>query len=172
MSFGCLCIDWSLPLPWFLRNPSGFVDDLIGSIGWCCINAAWSGWWHICLLGCKMFCSIQTVYNFHCCTAHAWGPVAGVWSCLPIDLSVLACCVASSWRPVSWCCWWTQHCCLSTYLLCWGLPFLSFCSWVLILVSVSFQSNCWSPSVRPSMYLISATPPKPLIGFLWNFTHL
>ena len=27
-------------------------------------------------------------------------------------------------------------------------------------------------SVRPSMYLVSATPPKPLIGFLWNFTHL
>ena len=26
--------------------------------------------------------------------------------------------------------------------------------------------------VRPSMYLVSATPPKPLIGFLWNFTHL
>jgi hypothetical protein len=27
-------------------------------------------------------------------------------------------------------------------------------------------------SVCPSMYLVSATPPKPLIGFLWNFTHL
>jgi hypothetical protein len=27
-------------------------------------------------------------------------------------------------------------------------------------------------SVHPSMYLVSATPPKPLIGFLWNFTHL
>ena len=72
------------------------------------------------------------------------GPVAGVWSCLPKDLSVLVWCVASSWRPVSWCCWWTQHCCLSTYLLHWGLPFLSFCSWVLILVSVFFWSNCWS----------------------------
>jgi hypothetical protein len=47
VSFGCLCIDWSLPLPWFLCNPSGFVDDWIGSIGWCYINAAWSGWWHI-----------------------------------------------------------------------------------------------------------------------------
>jgi len=22
------------------------------------------------------------------------------------------------------------------------------------------------------MYLVSATPPKQLIGFLWNFTHL
>jgi hypothetical protein len=22
------------------------------------------------------------------------------------------------------------------------------------------------------VYLVSATPPKPLIGFLWNFTHL
>jgi hypothetical protein len=28
------------------------------------------------------------------------------------------------------------------------------------------------PSVRPSMYLVSATPPKPLIGFYWNFTPL
>jgi hypothetical protein len=27
-------------------------------------------------------------------------------------------------------------------------------------------------SIRPSMYHVSATPPKPLIGFLWNFTHL
>ena len=27
-------------------------------------------------------------------------------------------------------------------------------------------------SVRPSMYLVSATPPKPLIGFLRNYTHL
>ena len=27
-------------------------------------------------------------------------------------------------------------------------------------------------SVRPSMYLVSATPPKRLIWFLWNFTHL
>ena len=27
-------------------------------------------------------------------------------------------------------------------------------------------------SVRPSVYIVSATPPKPLIGFLWNFTHL
>ena len=26
--------------------------------------------------------------------------------------------------------------------------------------------------VRPSMYLVSATPPKRLIGFLLNFTHL
>ena len=26
--------------------------------------------------------------------------------------------------------------------------------------------------VRPSMYLVSATSPKPLIGFLWNFIHL
>jgi hypothetical protein len=47
ISFGCLCIDWSLPLPWFLRNPSGFVDDCIGSIDWCYINAAWSGKWHV-----------------------------------------------------------------------------------------------------------------------------
>ena len=39
--------DWLLSLPWFLRNPSGLVDDWIGSIGWCYINAAWSGWWHI-----------------------------------------------------------------------------------------------------------------------------
>jgi hypothetical protein len=28
------------------------------------------------------------------------------------------------------------------------------------------------PSVHPSMYLVSATPPKQLIGSLWNFTHL
>jgi hypothetical protein len=28
------------------------------------------------------------------------------------------------------------------------------------------------PSFRPSMYLVSATRPKPLIGFLWNFTQL
>jgi hypothetical protein len=27
-------------------------------------------------------------------------------------------------------------------------------------------------SVCPSMYLVSATPPKPLNGFLWNFIHL
>ena len=27
-------------------------------------------------------------------------------------------------------------------------------------------------SVCPSMYLVSATPPKRLIGFLWNFTQL
>jgi hypothetical protein len=27
-------------------------------------------------------------------------------------------------------------------------------------------------SIRPSMYLVSATPPKRLIGFLLNFTHL
>ena len=27
-------------------------------------------------------------------------------------------------------------------------------------------------SVRPSVYLVSATPPKRLIGFLWNFTQL
>jgi len=27
------------------------------------------------------------------------------------------------------------------------------------------------PSVRLSMYLVSATPPKRLTGFLWNFTH-
>ena len=27
-------------------------------------------------------------------------------------------------------------------------------------------------SVRPSMYLVSATSPKRLIGFWWNFTHL
>jgi hypothetical protein len=26
--------------------------------------------------------------------------------------------------------------------------------------------------VRPSMYLVSATPPKRLIGFWWNFTQL
>jgi hypothetical protein len=26
--------------------------------------------------------------------------------------------------------------------------------------------------VRPSMYLVSTTLPKRLIGFLWNFTHL
>jgi hypothetical protein len=27
-------------------------------------------------------------------------------------------------------------------------------------------------SVRPTMYLVSTTLPKRLIGFLWNFTHL
>jgi hypothetical protein len=26
--------------------------------------------------------------------------------------------------------------------------------------------------VRPSIYLVSATPPQRLIGFLWNYTHL
>ena len=26
--------------------------------------------------------------------------------------------------------------------------------------------------VRPSMYLVSTTPPKPLIAFVCNFTHL
>jgi hypothetical protein len=59
---------------------------------------------------------------------------------IPIHFRIHQCWCAV-WLPVSW---WTQHCCLSNYLLRWGLPFLSFCSWVLILFFLSFRSNCWS----------------------------
>jgi hypothetical protein len=44
--------------------------------------------------------------------------------------------------------------------------------WFLYPPQTKFGGLYRNHPVRLSMYFVSATPPKPLIGFLWNFTHL
>ena len=58
-----------------------------------------------------------------------------------------------------------EHACFWIFLTLLYLPQAKFGGYIGNTLSVR-------PSVHPSMYLVSATPPKWLIGILWNFTHL
>jgi hypothetical protein len=74
-------------------------------------------------------------------------------------------------------------CNFNDQILPYGILFLAFINTdVFYLLSFKFSQTKFGgyigitlavrPSVRPSMYLVSATPLKRLIGFLWNFTHM